>query len=457
MADTTAERREPGEGPKAGRSLTDAYRPIRLVGPPQAPVRGVLAAAGQRRVVLVDAVGAEQHVFSGCPEPPQHLLAPTDLVRGLDGHDLELPWCREPLARLLAARAAAGRQLAGGELVTLTVSLLRGTVEAWRDRPAAADAGPCGSWWADDDGRPLFAPDPAGEPIETAARAALEAAAAHTRDRVVLRHLEQAREALARPRGLGRALDTLEDALFEVCAPRPIARAPERHGEAPSSEADVRRGQEVRRGALTELMARLSDAPLVDTVADAIDRVRAGARGALRGGRRLPLLIGGGAALVVLVGGLMWPADAGSADAAPGSSESPPPRTPAVTSSPSAPAIGSSDLPVPPTAPEESPVSEEDPVRAVEQLLAELGECAARAAVSCSAVQEGAAADLGAEALEAAEGEREASLLDDYGDVAVVRVDDPTGERAPLIVQVVRLDGRWLLRAAHASVTDTDG
>ncbi|WP_309069796.1 hypothetical protein, partial [Microbacterium sp.] len=51
--------------------LTDAYRPIRRVAPPHAPLEGVLAAAGERRVVLADAAAVADRVFLGRSAPPQ--------------------------------------------------------------------------------------------------------------------------------------------------------------------------------------------------------------------------------------------------------------------------------------------------------------------------------------------------------------------------------------------------
>ncbi|MCD1267402.1 hypothetical protein B5M43_000840 [Microbacterium sp. MEC084] len=419
-------------------ALTDAYRPIRRVEPPLSPVAGVLAAAGDRRVVLADAVEARDRVFCVRPDPPQHLLAPCDVVRRGDGHDLELPWCREPLARLLAARAAGGAPLAGGELVTLVVSLLRGVREAWADQ-APESEGPRGTWWIDDGGRPLFAPgSDDAEPVASAADAVIAQAAEHTRDRVLVRLLEEGRSALQRPRALARALPQLEDALFEACAPRAIERAEERAGgprvAAPRTAVELRPAG----SGIPGLIERFGDAGIADAVGDALDRTRAALRSRLAGGRRAPLLAGGVVAALVLGGGLLWPAEPEPA-AARGASE----RSPAAAPGPSPDASPASS---------EEPVAgapaPEDPAAAAERLLDELAECVAHGDPLCAGIRDAGAEPLPPEALETAAGATQLALLDDYGDVAVLRADDPAGERGSLLLQLVRLDGRWLLRTA---------
>lgn len=437
MTDEPSTDDDAGRRPPGSPALTDAYRPIRRVEPPLAPVAGVLAAAGDRRVVLADAAAARGRVFAGRAQPPQHLLAPIDVVRRGDGHDLELPWCREPVARLVASRVDVGAPLAGGELVTLAVSVLRGVREAWVDVPPEGD-GPRGTWWIDGDGRPLFAPgaDDA-DTVQASAAALLTQAAGHTRDRVLLRLLEEGRGALDRPRSLGRTLPPIEDALFEACAPRPLGRAEDRPAGPRPSSVRPEAAEPAPAPALTSLIERFGDPALADAVGDALDRVRTGIRARLAGRRRAPLVAGGAVAAVVIAGGLLWPADAEPAEAR----GAEPPAAARSEGPPSAPPVTSAPPGSPPP---------EDAVAASERLLDELAECAAHGDPLCAPIREPGAEPLPGEALAAAGGASQLALLDDYGDVAVLRVDDPAGGRRPVLLQLVRLDGRWLLRTANA-------
>ncbi|WP_345750144.1 hypothetical protein [Microbacterium rhizophilus] len=428
--------------------LTDAYRPIRRVSAPQAPVDGILAAAGERRVVLADAETAASRVFLGPQQAPQHLLAPLDLVRRADGHDLELPWCRDPLARLLDARARESRPLVGGELVTLAVSLLRGTREAWQDVPPESEPPP-GRWWIDDDGRPLFAPAGDGGPVADEASALLGQAASHTRDRVLLRLIEEARDALERPRRLRRTSDPLEDALFEAFAPRPIARADPRAPDGGSRRGEPDPEPEAPRrvsgAALTGLLERFTDAGFADAVGDAVDRTRVAARRTLGGGRRVPLLVGGVAAALVIGVGLLWPSDPEPAGAHDPGRAGAPAR---VVSAPPSPRPAATPPGTPPSTPTTAP--SEDAQAAAERLRSAIAECDVHGDPLCAEVRDEAAEPLPREALDVLGGHGEAALLDDYGDVAVFRVDDPSGEREAVLLQLVRLDGRWLVRGAQS-------
>ncbi|GGH35273.1 hypothetical protein [Microbacterium album] len=451
MEDTTGSE----ERPMTAAALTHAYRAIRCVEPPQAPVRGLLAAQGDRRVLLADIADAAPAMLSGgagasAAASPQHVLVPLDLVRRPDGHDVELPWCRERLDRLMAARATAGPPLSGGELVTLTVSVLRGTCEAWARGPQD-DAGPRGVWWVTEEGRPMFAADREhGEPAEVAARGILGLALEQTSDRVLVRSIEEARAALERPRGLARTLQRLEDALFDACAPQPVQRPHARDAvDAADSAPDVRATASAPPPALlTGLIERFVDAGVAELVRDALDRLRDGARRLLAGRRRAPLVVGGAAAALVLVGGALWPSDAGPAagDALPASAE-----TGTVGGDRSQPggAEGGALRDEDPARGDHAERAGEDPVAATGRLLAEVAACAAAGDDSCGRARDVEAEPVAEEALEAASVPRDVHLLDDYGDVAVTRADDPSGERAALLVQLVRLDGRWLLRAVH--------
>lgn len=434
--------------------LTDAYRPIRRIALPHAPVAGMLAAAGERRVLLADVEACAGRVFLGRADRPHHLLVPLDVVRRTDGHDLELPWCREPLPRLLDRRASENRPLAGGELVTVAVSLARGACEAWEGVPPGAEPPP-GRWWIDDQGRPLFAPADDGAPVAEEASALLARAAAHTRDRVLLRVIDEARDALERPRRLHRALGALEDALFECYAPRAIERG---EGRAPDAGAVVRvdDAPDLATGSspgasLAGVLGHFTDPGLADAVGDALDRSRAAARRALGTGRRLPVLVAAAAAMLVVAGGLMWPTDPQPADAhaAERAAPTPPATSPAAAPIPPATAPASiSPAPEPPGVAEgEAPA--EDAQAAADRLRAVLAECAAHGDPLCAGIRDAAAEPFPDEVLAAAAASTEAVLLDDYGDVAVFRVQDEEGAVPAVLMQLVRLEGRWLVRSAQ--------
>ena len=55
---------------------------------------------------------------------------------------------------------------------------------------------------------------------------------------------------------------------------------------------------------------------------------------------------------------------------------------------------------------------------------------------------DGGAVDLAAD-------ERSIALLDDFGDLAVLRVEGRAGEGGSQLVVIVRQDGKWLLRDVH--------
>ena len=436
---------DPAPVSASGAPLTDAYRRIRRVTPPESPLPGVLAAEGERRVLLVDAAVAAGGVFGGHADRPQHLLAPLELVRRSDGHDLELPWCREPLGRLLDARTAQGRPLAGGELVTLVVSLLRGTREAW-DGPVPPDGAPAaGRWWVDDEGRPLFAPADDGGQVASEADALIERAMGHTRERVLLRVIGEAREALQRPRRLHRVIDGLEDALFEAFAPRALERGTGQPTVRPVLDEDPLGTDAFRSppssGAVRDVVERFTDTAFAEAVGEGVDRARTAVRRALTsGGRRLPLAVGGAAALAVIAGGLLLPTDPDPADARAVSRPTPSASRAATPS----------DLPEasPAPSPRPTPATAEGAHAAGDRLRLAAVECGAHGDPLCAAIREEGAEPLGPEVLDVMAEAAGVELLDDYGDVAVLRADAVSSGGSALL-QLVRLDGRWLLRGAQ--------
>ena len=152
------------EGPLAG-----PYRAIRAVRAREdGPWPGVLVrtAAGDAFVLVdADVLGAQ---WRGWDAPADgHVLAPVDIARRVDGHDVVLPVCAERLEEFVRRRATR-MPLSAGEAVTLGVSVLRGCAQI------ANAPGTTGEWWLDDAGRPVLATDAATQRALDAAAAILE-------------------------------------------------------------------------------------------------------------------------------------------------------------------------------------------------------------------------------------------------------------------------------------------
>ncbi|WOF24503.1 hypothetical protein N8K70_07520 [Microbacterium betulae] len=428
-----------------GTEPTGAYRHIRHAA--EGPVAGALTACGDDLLVLAHAARLDD--WEGWRHAgAQHVLAPVDLVRLVDGHAVVLPLCDVRLDGWIARRAARGPALGGGEIVTLAVSLIRGTQEAWTGR-GGDEPGPVGTWWISSDARPLFAHGD-GEPVETAASRAIATVAGSCADRVLRRVLDEIPAVLARPRGLHRTAPELEEKLFEACAPRALVLEGPDGGSgatSPLSDDDETAGGLVaaggrRRGrALGELVERHLDAGVGELVADAWDGLRGSwdelrarrARG--RGspspranGRRAPLLVGLAAAGAVLVAGALWPEgddgeDSGGAAASVRGAETAARPDPSETQGVAAgdgsvhreTSVEESAAGEAPHADARSPSEEETPEEAALRLVE------------------------GAEPSSTA-------LVDDFGDVAVTRVE--VGDSTQHVV-LERVDGVWRVRQVY--------
>ncbi|GAA4766410.1 hypothetical protein [Microbacterium gilvum] len=418
---------------------TGAYRAVRRVTPPASPLEGIIASQGDDSVVLVPVEqldGWEGWRSAGS----QHVLAPLDIVRLADGHAVVLPRCDDTVEARLAHRAARGPVLRGGEAVTLAVSLLRGVQEAWAQRPPGADA-PRGRWWLSADARPLFAFGD-GDPVEESAASLLAAAGECCPDKVVRRVLDDVRVAFERPRALRRTGPDLETRLFEACAPQPLAE--DGPSDVRPDHADLR--EDARPAAPSEgwLVHRV-DVGLGELVADAFAEVgrRMRARGTARrvrptraatgsaspaGGplrRRAPIIVGaicGGAVLAV---GLAWPS--ATDDASPG-----PGRTGAADDGDASSTVVHATSAPPAPAAEATPPTEHVPT----------ADATATGVPTPSAEEETpeqATARL-------VEGAADAALVDDFGDVAVTRVE---GDGIVRHVVLERVDGVWQLRQTY--------
>jgi hypothetical protein len=186
----------------------------------------------------------------------------------------------------------------------------------------------------------------------------------------------------------------------------------------------------------------------VDTdLADTVSRVTTGlwrrARGPERPRRRAPWIVGGAVGAAVLAGGTLWPAAGGEIT---GGTHSEPSE--AASAGPAG-AEGATAPPVP-TVPS-APTAEAAPPD-----LAAVGSALLDERIACGSDHEcletvlsDASAPLGAGAIDLPSSARVVTLLDDFGDVAVLRVDASDGSLPAQLTVLVRQDEKWLLRDVH--------
>jgi hypothetical protein len=422
--------------------LQRGYRVLRqMTGEAESPWAGALMrlpSGGTAVAVDADALGDAWHGWSA--DPAGHVLAPVDILRRPDGHDVLLPVCTERLTDFLDRRGAL--DLSAGEGVTLAVSLLRGVVEL------GADAEISGAWWLTDDGRPVFATQTSGAGHREATADLLRRIAL---DVPPLGHvLTDAADALAEGRR-GRVLERAEESLFAVAEPAALAITtfgPRRARTRAVVDIDpVSADDAPGRAPWPFALSRHLDAEW----ADLISRATTGVWRALRAQRARsgrPWLVAGGLACAILVGGLALPTGpSGIATAEPAPSTSGPPRESA------------SPAPAPTRAPDnaalEGIADEENADIAAETDLAAVTAALLTARIDCSAehtclaeVLEDPASEFPPGAADLAPSDRSVTLLDEFGGAAVLRID-PMGVGSSQLVAVVRIEGRWLLRDVY--------
>ena len=433
--------------------LGASYRPVRAARAKEdAPWPGVLAReAGGAMRLLVDAgeLGPQWTGWDAAPDG--HLLAPVDIARRRDGHDVVLPVCVERLDDFLRRRAAR-LPLTAGEAVTLGVSLLRGCAQL------AAAPLTAGEWWLDDGGRPLLATDAAPR---RALDATADAMASLMLDGSMQRTWNTALRTVAAERLSVSDLLAAEDALFALAAPEPLSTTilgPRPAAEISASVAQERAATapDAAHRSLWQTLLQGVDADLADTVSQATTAVwrRLGAgRSTARprtGPRRAPWIVGGGVAVAILAVGALWPA------VGPATADGSTPGQTAPTPSPanaSGAAAGAEDVEYPAGEGASDDGASDDGASAdlaavtaalLDARTACAGEvgCLADVVVDPAAVPSHGVIDLAAP-------ERAITLLDDFGDVAVLRVE-ATGDGATAqLVVIVRTDEKWLLRDVH--------
>jgi hypothetical protein len=411
---------------------------------------GELITDGELRGVRVDAAGVPEAlwIFSGA----EHVAGVRDVLRRRDGHDALLPWCAERVEMLLGRRAAASAPLTTGEAVTLVGSLLRGIVEVG-DRHLE------GQWWLTDDARPLFAP---GEGVECTASAVtlVERLREIGVDRAMDRLLADILGGMGDRRVVRRSIERWERALTELAAPRPLMRevfAPERVSaieahcsrlphdvDALAEQPTLLRRLRARATEAAEPLRRIAAKRMPARPRAAVPQPPAGARA----GRGRVALVGGAAAAVVLLGGLMWPSadeDSAAIESSVVDSDARGGGTRSGTAAPE---------PTPPTDARESAESAPDAVadgsmeqRAAE-LLASVAGCADAGDTACAQAVAAGAGALVQERLAGTDPKRTVSAVEDYGDVGVLRLG-PSGERGEQMLVLVREKDRWLVRDVY--------
>ena len=433
--------------------LGRAYRAVRAVRAHEdGPWPGTLVRTddGASRI-LVDAAVLGTDWAGWEADPEGHVLAALDVTRRAGGHDAVLPVCLERLDDFVRRRQER-MPLSPGEAVTLGVSVLRGCAQL----AGVAETG--GQWWLDDAGRPVLATDASDNRALDASVAVLERV---TPPPVMQRTWDTAVRTLGADRVSVAELAAAEDALFALSPAEPlvtVSLSPRRasEGMARSSAAGERPRvvHEPPPRSMWQSLLRGVDEELADTVSRATTavwrRVRPGDRPARATSRRAPWLVAGAVAAAVLAGGALWP----SADVATGG---PAASTPAATAGAgtqvAVPAAGPDadsveDVGASPGTDAEAPAA---PAAAPADLAAIAGglldarlACGADAECLRMVVVDGAAIADGAIDLPA--DERTVTMLDDFGDLAVVRVDPDEGGIPSQLVVILRHEEKWLLR-----------
>ena len=426
--------------------LLAAYRIIRrLDAPAEAPWPALLAHddAGPLLLVDVPALGGDWPGWRASRDG--HLVGASDLVRRADGHYAAFPPFGDRIDDFLTRRGDAA--LTDGECLTLTVSGLRGLAEAGFLPPGPRGGG----WWLSDAGRPVFAFHGEGESIAEATRMLLEDVRALASPRLAA-VIEEAIDVAAEPTRLARSLPRLEEALFAVASPEPLATtvfAPRRARAAAAADEGAVRNREAPEPTLLSRLAVHVDADLADAFSQATTAVwrRLRTRGAPS--RRKPLIVAGLIAGAVLTGGLLWPsggpATAGGAPAASptaaGASAS------AATTEVTASDAPASDAPAPDAAGNPGAAEPAGLEATLDGLLTSRASCTDD---GCrAALQESPTASFAAGVIDLPRTSRAVTLLDEFGGAAVLRVDAAAGDQPSQLVVIVRRDETWVLRDVY--------
>ncbi|MCE7480816.1 hypothetical protein LZG07_02550 [Microbacterium profundi] len=462
------------------------HRLIRAIDGKEGPFPGALVAFDDAVAVCVDIERLgdwDGWAFSDA----EHVCGALDIRRRADGHDVLLPWCTQRVEAFLGRRDASDSPLTPGELGTLVVSLLRGV------RELGTDAEAVGEWWLTVDGRPLFVHGDGGSARARTA-ALVERMLRQQSDRGTVRILQEAASALRQPRHPADDDRRWEQELFARAAPRALqidVFAPERvsaisprlvaadaasddtgrsHRRDVAGETRSRRSKRKERPERPEAGAVRVLRSLSEIVRMRMERMRerpprrtllhakAEETGKPKSSRRRALLLAGALGAIVLIVGLLWPGDDGDAPAEAASR-----KAPAVSEQDEGADRAAEDLsdadesktstpgptPTGPVSDEGTAPDAGTALDAVPRLLDAISGCVKDIAEDCAgAVAEGGriptegVASLGAS-------ESTAALVDDYGDVAVIRLTPVDSAMIEQMMVLERRDDIWLVRDVY--------
>ncbi len=406
---------------------------LRRLGAGEAPYPAVLC-AGDPPTVCVDETDLPALAWRAAPDG--HILAPVEVVRTDAGVCALLAHCR---GRLDVADGGTD-----GRIVTIAVSILRAAVEA------GALGGDEGQWWVDAGGRPVLALGVGGAWRDAAAQ--LLTAWAERTGGALGRALAAVAEGVVSDSRVRRDADAWEDALFSAAEAAPLG--------APSWEsagADGAPGAPVRAAALRRdtastaadtWISRLLDADVARRTADALESVRATAA-TLRSRltrrrpastadaltprrRRGPVFLAVGVAGALAMAGILWPNGTPS-EAAPSPRNTVSAQQPDVAPTPS---VGA------PSEPAASPLE-----RSAREALGVLARCLTGEGGACAASREDPSMPPPDGLVASGEPITAVHVLDEYGGVAVVRVDG-AGFASQAVVLVQAEEG-WLVRDVY--------
>lgn len=354
----------------------------------------------------------------------EHVMAPLDIVTTMKGPLVLLPGVRCPLESLLRRRVT----VEPGEAVTIVVSLLRGVAAEITAHPRG---GCVGAWWLDNAGTPLFVHAHEGSAAAVGA-AELMAMLDPGDHEAAARAIAAAAGAVIDTARIVRGLPALEDDLFAAARPQAVRI------DGPSAGASITRAQaRAEANRPTAAWRRLTvamDGSLSDLVAERVDALRQRWRrptpAKKHRSRRPVLLVGIGVVGLVLAVGLLWPEPDDSAP------------VPASSRASLAAEAGSSAPPG--QAPAAAQVSD-DPVAAARGLLAAWNACGDE---SCRQKLQEARIEADP-AGAAAVADASLTVIDDLGDLTLLRADDPSGRAVSQIVAIVRQNDEWVLRGIH--------
>lgn len=415
--------------------------PLRRLAPGDAPYPGDLVAGDPPVVWTSGALWQDDRCWDA--SGADHLLAPVDLGQSDDGPVVAVPHCPHRLGDWLVRRTRLG----DGEIVTLGVSILRGSASA---HTRGVDRG---EWWVTSDGRPVLA----GVGTQDWRQTTREMVA-HIVERAPSHLAEAVSEVSGAIASLGSAsaVEELEARLFAAAEPAPLATEfvslPARHlaarAELTSSEGALEHGRR-----LPSALHGFVDHPIVERLNRLLtrsDRPRSThserARPRTRTPRsRRPLLVAAAAMAAVIVIGVNWPDGDTEADGSAATGDVPRGQTASWPSTSPPPSATKDDGMESRTEVEPTSGALEEKTPTLAHTAGQLIETYAACAASCDASVVEDPHDTFPSGVTDAEGvDRTTTVVERYGGVAVLRIEAP--EHAAQYAVIVRSNDSWLIR-----------